>query len=479
MSHPSPQADGEAILLDSLMANLLVSADTSTSIVDQAFEDLLMSSQSNSGPPQTSPAPPTTQVDLQSLECISTSSPLLGKGAIFSAHQSRQAVETMRKEFRARIIDVYVNKRRDHQPSLNEQAQEHQEQVFKGYFDIHKGMYGEDASEQFLNTAFNMLANHIVHCQAQSNKYTKMKEPLEDVLKTCSQSNLEQTYLEDIQYIYAQFEEPCHGDARRNNNTYSIPVFSVEKLTRHELAQQRSKHTNISNPHPMQGSLMEGLVIEHLNTGFQCPECGSRECFAPIANDVDGVYSSAWRDCVCTRCFLDNQTLTLFEIKTRASAQVRANARDFSTQGGSYGALNELAKANKTNVYLVVFCRDTGEVYYGKVTRFVPVPNENFLYAVEQVFLHGKAVLLPGKAAFSFLDEAYCPIKTKSPQTMVYSRLHKARTMPECVRMRLRDGEVDKMGARVWEEWLDVKEEWVLSQEARKAEVEGISRDLL
>jgi hypothetical protein len=77
----------------------------------------------------------------------------------------------------------------------------------------------------------------------------------------------------------------------------------------------------------------------------------------------------------------NNGVITLFEIKTRWEKVVATGGN--GTYAGSFVALNTLMTL-KSNIYLVIASRDTGDVRIGKITSAKMRGNPNWLYALQE-----------------------------------------------------------------------------------------------
>ena len=177
------------------------------------------------------------------------------------------------------------------------------------------------------------MSHALEQAQNNANYYTKMKLPLEEVLFECTDANNWDTFLEELQYMYLSNNYTVLGLSHTQSEELDEIVW--------KFSHPRRSDQKWNNPPNAQGHLAEGCVVAYLNTcGFKCPECGSMECFAPIPNDLEGVYSTAWRDCVCVECHA-NHHLTLFEVKTRNATKIK-NGINFKTNAGHFIALNTM-----------------------------------------------------------------------------------------------------------------------------------------
>jgi hypothetical protein len=130
------------------------------------------------------------------------------------------------------------------------------------------------------------------------------------------------------------------------------------------------------------GMLCEGHVIAFLNTCYTCPECKNVGeigwCDGISHRSVD-----CFRDAICMSCYKKG-IKTLFEIKTRWESAIQKN-KDPGTYAGSYAAINSLMMI-KTNVYIVIASRDTGNIRVGKITSAKLRGNKNWLYSLQEGF---------------------------------------------------------------------------------------------
>ena len=264
--------------------------------------------------------------------------------------------KSFKQDFFNEVVDAYVkNPYGDAKdPYKNINSRRVLEKAFKGYF---SNVLIKDASDKFLNTAFNVACLETKLAESKANRYTKMKTPLEPVLLECSLQYQQDAFLEAIKYFYVNPKEIIHKRVDKKN----MPIFELQETP--DLDEYATSKTHVDAkrpylPHPQQGDLAEGLVVAHLNSsGFKCPECEQTSCFAPIANDLEGVHSNAWKDCLCVSCYEAQNQLTLFEIKTKGKKVVKDGLfRRFKVNGGNFAALNVLLKAG-AKVYVVVNIR--------------------------------------------------------------------------------------------------------------------------
>lgn len=124
--------------------------------------------------------------------------------------------------------------------------------------------------------------------------------------------------------------------------------------------------------------IIECLAIYHLNTEHTCPECNGRNCIS-WSGGSGHTHSSSFRDGICLRC-LDNNKITIFEVKSRWEKCVRQQDRIYA---GNYISLTSLFSLN-ANIYMVVVSRDTGNVRMGKATFGYMRIREKFLYALQE-----------------------------------------------------------------------------------------------
>lgn len=132
------------------------------------------------------------------------------------------------------------------------------------------------------------------------------------------------------------------------------------------------------------GYLLENYIIYSLNlNNFICPECNNKGCIS-LCIENDNTLDS-FRDAVCSECYKKG-IYTIYEIKTRNSNIIKKNITNNSESiiySGDYISINTFLKINYS-VYVILYARDNGDIFIGKIIDKKFRPNERFLYSLQE-----------------------------------------------------------------------------------------------
>lgn len=140
------------------------------------------------------------------------------------------------------------------------------------------------------------------------------------------------------------------------------------------------------------GYILENYIVYSLNKSeFKCPICNSKMSISLCIECDDSLDS--FRDAVCSECY-KNGVYTIYEIKTRNKNMIDKNTyiinNDLNLQkceiySGDYLSINTFLKINYS-VFILLYARDTGDIYIGKIINKKLRPNERFLYSLQEGF---------------------------------------------------------------------------------------------
>lgn len=123
-----------------------------------------------------------------------------------------------------------------------------------------------------------------------------------------------------------------------------------------------------------QGYFLETYIIADLNARrWSCPCCKAKGSLG-LCIERDDIIES-FRDCVCLKCN------SYFEIKTRTTNFFKNKNNIY---GGDYLSIHVLLTQKKHNVYLILYNRDNGEVYCGKIINCYLRGTEKYLYSIQE-----------------------------------------------------------------------------------------------
>jgi hypothetical protein len=149
-----------------------------------------------------------------------------------------------------------------------------------------------------------------------------------------------------------------------------IKRFQVFQLTEKEYLEDKGQ--------TLQGYFLETYIISELNRNklWKCPHCGMQNNLS-ICIENDSI-SESFRDAICLNC------KSYFEIKTKNDSFFRNKIyKKKLIHGGDYISINILLHQKK-NVYIIIFNRDTGDIYSGKIIDCYLRENEKFLYSMQE-----------------------------------------------------------------------------------------------
>lgn len=127
-----------------------------------------------------------------------------------------------------------------------------------------------------------------------------------------------------------------------------------------------------------QGYFLETYIIADLNANkWICPCCKAKGSLV-LCIESDDIIES-FRDCICLKCN------SYFEIKTKTTNFFTNKYYSKNTiYGGDYVSIDILLKKKKHNVYLILYNRDNGDVYCGKIINCYIRENEKYLYSIQE-----------------------------------------------------------------------------------------------
>lgn len=143
----------------------------------------------------------------------------------------------------------------------------------------------------------------------------------------------------------------------------------------HEQSEKEYLQDKIQNT---QGYFLETYIIAELNDmKWVCPCCKAKGSLG-LCIESDDIIES-FRDCICLKCN------TYFEIKTKTNNFLANRYYSKNTiHGGDYISINILLKQKKHDVYLILYNRDNGDLYCGKVINCYIRENEKYLYSIQE-----------------------------------------------------------------------------------------------
>lgn len=152
--------------------------------------------------------------------------------------------------------------------------------------------------------------------------------------------------------------------------TTPVKRFQVFQLTEKEYLEDKGQ--------TLQGYFLETYIIAELNRNklWQCPHCGMQNNLS-VCIENDNI-SESFRDAVCLGC------KSFFEIKTKNDSFFRNKIyKKKLIHGGDYISINILLHQKK-NVYILIYNRDNGDIYCGKIVDCFLRENEKFLYSMQE-----------------------------------------------------------------------------------------------
>jgi hypothetical protein len=149
------------------------------------------------------------------------------------------------------------------------------------------------------------------------------------------------------------------------------------------------------------GYILENYIVYSLNKNeFKCPICKTKGSISLCIDCNESLDS--FRDAVCGECY-KNGIYTIYEIKTRNKNMIdkniviknnelnsfieseSTNLQKCEIYSGDYLSINTFLKINYS-VYILLYARDTGDIYIGKIINKKLRPNEKFLYSLQEGF---------------------------------------------------------------------------------------------
>lgn len=144
------------------------------------------------------------------------------------------------------------------------------------------------------------------------------------------------------------------------------------------LSEQNEREYLEDKGQTLQGYFLETYIINELNsrTEWKCPHCGTQRSLSLCIEDDD--ISESFRDAICLAC------QSLFEIKTKNESFFRNKIYQKKLiHGGDFVSINILLNEKK-NIYIIIYNRDKGDIYCGKIVDCFLRENEKFLYSIQE-----------------------------------------------------------------------------------------------